>query len=128
MPDDAAPPGYIDSRHFTSYVEKVKALKRAGRLSECKSLLLKILDANEAQARIPGGVLAPWWYEQLAIIYRKQKNYTAEVAVLERHAAQPGSFGLVLRFHKAKMLLRGSQGQISIGDSGACDRGEKKAE
>lgn len=102
--------GYVGGRHFTAYVEEVKALKRAGRLSECESLLLKILDANEAQARIPGMALAPWWYEQLAIIYRKQKNYAAEVAVLGRHADQPGSFGLALRLHKAKTLLSRHQG------------------
>ena len=29
--------------------------------------------------------VAPWYYEQLAIIYRKQKRYVDEVTILQRY-------------------------------------------
>ena len=32
--------------------------------------------------------VAPWYYEQLAIIYRKRKDYLKEIEVLERFAKQ----------------------------------------
>jgi hypothetical protein len=54
--------------------------------------------------------VAPWYYEQLAISYRKQGNPQGEVDILERYARQtsaPGSMPpeLVTRLEKAKARL-----------------------
>jgi len=40
-----------------------------------------------------GSGVAPWYYEQLAIIYSKQKRYTDEIAVLQRYDRQPKAPG-----------------------------------
>ena len=53
--------------------------------------------------------VAPWYYEKLAIIYRKQKRYGDEIAILERFERQPKAPGalpkkLAERLVKAKQL------------------------
>ena len=42
-------PGYVDGRHYTEYVKTVKQLKRDGRLDEAVALLLRLVDATEAE-------------------------------------------------------------------------------
>ncbi|MBC7109277.1 MAG: hypothetical protein H5T41_10960 [Methanomassiliicoccales archaeon] len=78
-------PGFLRGKHYTEYVEEVQNLKRTGRLDEAEKLLLKLVEAVEAEARAQGWGVAPWYYEQLAIIYRKRKDYAAEVAILKRY-------------------------------------------
>ena len=103
--------GSVEGAHYTDHVERVKQLKREKRHSEAIDLLLKLVDATEAEARAAGrewGV-APWYYEQLAVIYRKEKRFADEVAVLERYEAQPGAPGaspsrLAERLKKARDL------------------------
>ena len=103
--------GLVDGTHFTDYVEQVKQLKLEKRHDEAIDLLLKLVDAIEAESRAAGGShgVAPWYYEQLAIIYRKEKRYADEVGVLERYDAQPKAPGtqpakLATRLLKAKIL------------------------
>src|SRR3989304_10092753 len=83
--------GTVGGKHFTDYVEQVKQLKRENRNEAAKDLLIKLVQATEDEAKETGGKwgVAPWDYQQLAIIYRKEKQYTDEVAVLERYQSQP---------------------------------------
>ena len=81
--------GRIDGKHFTEYIERIKELKRAQRHDEAIELLLRCVDATEASSL----GTAPGYYEQLAIIYRKDKRFSDEVAILERYARQPKSPG-----------------------------------
>ncbi len=37
--------------------------------------------------------MASWYYEQLAILYRKEKQYDNEVEILERYERQPKAPG-----------------------------------
>jgi hypothetical protein len=108
--------GSVEGKHYVEYAERVRQLKRERRHSEAITLLLKLIDATEAEAKVmgPGHGVAPWYYEQLAIVYRKEKRYADEVAVLERYQAQPKAPGvgpqkLAARLHKARKLadLRG---------------------
>ncbi len=88
--------GSTDGVHYTDTVETIKQLKREGRHSEVIQLLLSSIEAVEREARVAGegwGV-APWYYEQLAIIYRKERRYVDEVAVLERYQAQAKAPGV----------------------------------
>ena len=104
--------GYIDGKHFTEYVDIVKALKREGRLDEAEKLLLRLVEATEAENRVEGYGVAPWYYEQLAIIYRKQQDYRKEIAILECYVQQqsgthnlPSSHSALLqRLEKVKGL------------------------
>lgn len=106
-------PGYINGRHYTTFVEDVKFLKRAGRVEEAQTLLDDLVDATEAQSKSEGGGVAPWYYEQLAVIYRQQKDYEQEVAILERFARQEHAQGatpskLLERLKNAKKKLSAS--------------------
>lgn len=82
--------GNINGVHYTNYVEHVKQLKREKRHEEAIDILLKLVEAAEAEAKTakkkglsPG--VAPWYYKHLAIVYRKEQRYEDEVAILERY-------------------------------------------
>jgi tetratricopeptide (TPR) repeat protein len=100
--------GLKDKRiHYSDYVELVKKLKQEKRYSEAIELLLKLVDDTETEAKAKGWGVAPWYYEQLAIIYRKEKRYSDEIAILERYEAQQKAPGegpkkLAERLKKAK--------------------------
>jgi len=103
-------PGYHGGRHFTTYVTDVKNLKKAGKLEEAERLLLELVRATEEENRVENLGVAPWYYEELAKIYRKQRDYAKEVAVLERYARHKHAPGvkpakLMERLAKAKQLL-----------------------
>ena len=58
--------------------------------------------------------VAPWYYEQLAIIYRKRKGYDSELRILGRFAEQKHGPGikpakLLARLEKAKQLRRAAR-------------------
>ncbi|MDT8342157.1 MAG: hypothetical protein RQ751_11655 [Longimicrobiales bacterium] len=86
-------PGHVDGQHFTGHVDTVKQLKREGRLDEARDLLLRLVEATEEEARANRWGVAPWYYEQLAIIYRKLKQPQNELVVLERYDRQPKAPG-----------------------------------
>lgn len=73
-------------RHFSSYVEEVKDLKRQGDDSNAEKLLYKLIKATENEDAISKHGVAPWYYEQLAILYRKTKDYKSEVSILTRYS------------------------------------------
>ena len=102
-------PGYYKGRHYTTYVEEVRQLKRTGKSEEAKSLLLQLVEATEKEDKVNRWGVAPWYYEQLAIIYRRAKDYASEVALLERFTRQRHGPGvtppkLLQRLEKARAL------------------------
>ena len=68
----------------------VKDHKRNGRYDEA----LAILDGCIRVEEFHTGGVAPWYYEQAAIIHRKRGDRDAELAVLHRFAAQPHAAGV----------------------------------
>lgn len=100
-----------DERHYIDTVETVKQLKREKKHYEAIELLLKAVNATENESKeFEGWGLAPWYYEQLAIIYRKEKMYHKEVQILERYVNQKHTqatkeLKLFERVDKAKKLL-----------------------
>jgi len=103
--------GSVDGSHYTDYVEKVKQLKREKKHDEAIKLLLRLVDATESESKVagPGWGVAPWYYEQLAILYRKEKRFDDEVEILERYESQSKAPGagpskLVERLEKAREL------------------------
>ena len=102
-------------RKYGGYVQivgKVKALKNKGQNKKAIKLLLSAVELVEKESNYIGhdwGV-APWYYEQLAILYRKEKDYRNEVKILERYTRQVEAPGqgpqkLAKRLVKAKGLL-----------------------
>lgn len=82
-------PGRLNGRHYTDYINEVKQLGRDGDLAGEERLLLSLISTVETEARIRKWIVAPWYYEALAILYRKRKDYAAELAVIERYKHQP---------------------------------------
>lgn len=85
-----------------------KALKR-GDPAAAEASLLAAVAAWERVPHINCYGVAPWPYERLAILYRKQKRYADEVAILERfgrqtHAPGVGPRKLGERLAKARRL------------------------
>lgn len=102
-------PGYYNGRHFTTYVRDFEILKRSGEFSKLEELLLELVKATEDENAINGMGVAPAYYSELAILYRKQKEYSKEVSILERFAKQKHANGampakLLERLEKAKAL------------------------
>ncbi|MCY3990497.1 MAG: hypothetical protein OXF50_04610 [Caldilineaceae bacterium] len=104
-------PGFVEGKHYTGYVEQVNRLKREGQHDKAVRLLLKLVDATEAESKNSDSLsgVAPWYYEQLAIVYRKEKRYGDEVAILERYEKQPKAPGaspgkLAKRLKQARTL------------------------
>lgn len=77
--------GFVGSHHYTHYVEEIKQLKREKQYEKAISLLLKIVDAAENESIKKSWAVPPWYYEQLAIIYRQQKEPHNEEAILRRY-------------------------------------------
>ena len=77
----------VNGRHYTDLVEPIKQLKREDKLDKAIILLEAAIEATEREAAVAGrgwGV-APWYYEQLAMIYRWQGKPEKEKEILERH-------------------------------------------
>lgn len=59
-------------------------LERAGQADEALAAVEVLIEAAEQEAQASGREPAPTYTERAAIIYRKRRDYAAEVAVLER--------------------------------------------
>jgi len=115
--------------HYADNVDLIKQLKKDKKYDEAIGVLLKsvalteneskkanskpVLEENFAflsEGRSNSWGVSPWYYEQLAIIYRQQKKYADEVSILERYESQPkapgvGPHKLAERLIKARELL-----------------------
>ena len=108
-------PGYYDGRHFTTYVRDFETLKKGGNFTELENLLLELVKATEAECAVDGMGVAPAYYSELAILYRKQKEYSKEISILEKFAKQKHARGampakLLDRLSKAKELAANQAG------------------
>jgi len=100
-------PGFYKGKHYTKYVDEVKSLMRDNRLDDAERLLLELVNATEAEARSEGFGVAPWYYERLAVLYRKKKDNESEINILERFTRQKNAPGakppkLLARLDKLK--------------------------
>lgn len=106
---------------YTAYAavqEEIKAMKRAGNTPAALRLLWSLVEQTEKDQR--QGVrsaVESWPYQQLAVTYRKEKEFAQEVAILERYIRQVRSHSkqgkeLVQRLGKAYTLT----GQAEIRD------------
>lgn len=85
--------GFYRGKHYSAWADTVKQLKREKRLPEAEELLWHLVAATENDARANGWGVAPWYYEQLAILARQRSDFATEVSVLERYAAAPKAPG-----------------------------------
>jgi len=98
-----------EASRISLLVESVKSAKREGRLYDACRLLLEEVDRQEVESRQTGLGVAPWYYEQLAIVYWKLGKHDDELAVLERYDRQikaPGASPTVLKARLEKVRTR----------------------
>jgi hypothetical protein len=77
--------GMVDGVHYLELVEPIQELKRQGRLEEALALCYKAIEGAEGNPY--GGMPAPFYTEQAAIVLRKLARRDEEVAVLQRWLA-----------------------------------------
>jgi hypothetical protein len=82
-------PGYYQGRHYTTYLGLMDSLKRSEKNEQLEALLFHLIDATEREAFMLNQVVAPAYYREMAILYRKQGRDTDELAILQRYAALP---------------------------------------
>ena len=99
--------GLVDGKHYSAFVEEVQDLKRNGEFGKAEALLLRLVQATEEEAKVEHWWSASWYYEQLAIIYRKQKAYSNEVSILKRFARHnhDKTHPLLERLRKAEVRI-----------------------
>lgn len=78
-----------EGSHYTAYVDAVRTLKREKRYDDAIALLERLTLAVEKEARRHKAPLAPWYYEQLAITYRRLGMLAKEVELLQRYVDWP---------------------------------------
>jgi hypothetical protein len=81
--------GYVDDKHFTEYVETVISLKRTDPV-RAEELLRRLVEAAEDDVAGTNQQVAPWYYEQIAILRRKAKDAIGERSILERYSEVGG--------------------------------------
>lgn len=86
--DKTEKPGYYLGKYYTEYVETVKQLKKIKEYQKTEQLLLALIEAVESESIAKNQGVAPWYYEQLAIIYRKTGDLKKELEILERFTRQ----------------------------------------
>lgn len=99
-------PGIYDGKHYTNYVEEIRELKREGKNEEAIDLLLHLIDVIEEKAKIEECGPAPWYYEQLAILYRKTKQPQLEHDILKRYIDFCEEYGAPNGVTHGKLLQR----------------------
>ena len=105
----------LHGKAYFDYPEGIKRLKRENRLDEAAGLLeqLVIVVEDEAAHSAFGTEwkLAPWYYEQLAIVYRKLKRYGDEALILERYIRHPNAIA-----DRSRTFLARQQKALSLGN------------
>lgn len=103
-----------EASRISLLVDEVNTAKRERRLDDAMRLLLEEIDRQEAESRTGGFGVAPWYYEQLAIVYRKLGRQEDELVVLERFDRQikaPGAKPAILKARLEKVRARRSTRQ-----------------
>lgn len=101
-----------DARVHAKTVDKLKKNKK---YREAEKLLVGLIAESEKQSELDGLGVPDWYYFELAKLYRRQKNYSEEVAILEKslksmHETEAMAKLLLERLNRAKELLAAKQG------------------
>lgn len=79
--------GHVRGRHYVDWVPTLDQMRREKRDDEALALLHEIITAAEKVAAVVGREPAPGYTERAAVIYRRRKDYAAEIALIERWEA-----------------------------------------
>ena len=104
-------PNYMQAKKSLYYdSEKLKKLKQDKKHDEVIEMLMPVVEAGELIYKLEDLGVAPSAYNELAIVYRKKKDYKSEVEILTRFSKQKHAPGVMPeklkeRLEKAKLLL-----------------------
>jgi DNA polymerase III epsilon subunit-like protein len=87
-------PWFYLGKPISEYVPIVINLKRQNDEQELENLLLNLVRVVEEGSIATDEGVAPWYYEKLAIFYRKQGQRGKEIEILQRFAGQKHSPGV----------------------------------
>jgi DNA polymerase III epsilon subunit-like protein len=98
-----------EAARISRLVDLVTRAKREDRLDDACGHLMEEVDRQEEESGRTGQGVAPWYYEQLAIVYRKQGRHDEKLAILERYDRQrkaPGATPAVLKTRLEKVRAK----------------------
>lgn len=104
----------VRGRHYVEWVPTLNEWRTAGlsREDDYLRLTLEVIEAAERAAAVQGVEPAPGYTKRAAIVYRRRKDYRAEVAILRRYidACPPGrGHDFSERLEKAEQLAEKSE-------------------
>ncbi|GAA2516735.1 hypothetical protein FB389_0960 [Rarobacter incanus] len=82
--------GAVDGQYWPLLKPSIAELKRQKRFEEARDLLEQCIDAAERESVIVGSTPDPWPSEQISVVLRRLKEYSQELAYLERYVAACG--------------------------------------
>lgn len=103
-------PDSFNGSPYWQWAEEAEELRRKGNLAEAEAIMLRVLDALEQHQVAEGWNGVPYqYYERLAKIYRRQKRYADELAVLERYVERNSpslpTQGALQRMSRVRQLM-----------------------
>ena len=110
----------ISHYEIGAYAERARVLVRNGEPDKAEELLLNLVDTTEKESKATGMGVTPEYYNKLANIYHKQRDYRSEVAILERfsrqkHAPGVGPPKLTARLEKARQAAGNRTPLLEVG-------------
>lgn len=78
-------PGNYQKKYHSEYKEEIRQLKREGKNQKAIDLLSALIPVVEKEAEVKIQHPSPWYYEQLAILYRKEQENSKELSILKRY-------------------------------------------
>ena len=105
----------IRGDNVSAYFAELQKLRQEDRLEEAITSLLGLVDATEEDDLFTGSGVESAYYEELAKIYRKRKEYLKEIKILARYGRRRHANGdsrqqiLKERLEKAKKLFNKNQ-------------------
>jgi hypothetical protein len=101
-------PGFLNGYHYSAYWPRVQELKKADQRQELEQLLLALCNATEVESNATRAMVAPAYYLELAILYRKMGVDQQELTILTRyvnHEQQRARRDLVERLEKVRARI-----------------------
>jgi hypothetical protein len=98
--------------------EEIKQLIRDGKFDIAIKILKELLPEVEREARRYRCELAPWYYNKLALLYRKKKDVDSEIDILSRYLKlnKTGNDSIEDQLAKAEKR-KGLKTEIEIGNA-----------
>lgn len=82
--------GAVEGQYWVLLKPTISELKRQKRFEEARDMLAQCVDAAEREAVLTGEVPNPWPSEQISVVLRRLREFTEELAFLERYVSACG--------------------------------------